>query len=126
MSTWIWRAAARTHRLAAFLGYFSYRFIEANLIIAWEILSPGRLAPAIVELPLRCRTRGEIVVLASLISLTPSTLMIEVRTNPPILYVYGTHADDVDSFRRELRKLETSMLAAMRPTDDVPGVRRRD
>ncbi|MDB1087726.1 Na+/H+ antiporter subunit E [Streptomyces sp. ACA25] len=122
MSSLARRTRLRAYRVATFLVSFSYQFLEANMVIAWEILTPGtRLAPAIVKLPLRCRSRGEVMTLTSLVSLTPGTLAIEVETEPFILYVHGTHAQDVEGFRTKLHDLETLMLGALRPVDEIPG-----
>ncbi|GAB3974691.1 Na+/H+ antiporter subunit E [Streptomyces sparsus] len=125
MSTPLRRTAGRTRHVAAFLLGFGYRLVKANLTIAWEILTPrSGLAPAIVEVPLRCRTRWEIVSISNLINLTPGTLTVEVLTEPPTLYVHGAHAHDVAAFRQELRELETLMLAAFRPADEADELRR--
>jgi multicomponent Na+:H+ antiporter subunit E len=110
------RMVRRGYRVIAFLGYFGYQFLRSNLVVAGEILTPGSgLAPAIIELRLRCRTRLEIVSLANLVNLTPGTLSLQIRVDPPALYVHGMHAGDVAAFRHRLRNLEDRMLAAMRP-----------
>lgn len=110
------RTALRAYRIAAFAGHFAVRFLKSNVVIAWEILTPrSRLAPVIVELPLRCRTSPEISTFANLISLTPGTLTLEIVTDPPALYVHGTHAAEPEEFLDELRDLEDRLLAAWRP-----------
>ncbi len=116
------RVAVRGYRIAAFVVYFGFRFLRANAVVVGEILRPGhRLAPAIVELPLRCRTPLEIASLASLVTLTPGTLALSVREDPPTLAVHGMHAGDVEAFREGLRDLESRMLAAWRPVDEENG-----
>ncbi|GAA1902163.1 Na+/H+ antiporter subunit E [Streptomyces sodiiphilus] len=112
------RTAVRTWRIVYFLVFFTFRFVESNFVVAWEIITPGsQLSPAIVELPLRCRTRAEMAAMANLLSLTPGTLTLELDTSPPTLWVHGTHARDVSRFRAQLRHLETRLLDAMRPVD---------
>lgn len=110
------RAAVRSVRTVAFFGHYGRLFLMANLIVAWEIITPGRgLAPAIVELPLRSRTGPEIASIVHLITLTPGTLVLEVRVNPPALYVHGMHAADPNRFRAQLIDLENRLLAVLRP-----------
>lgn len=110
------RAAVRAGRIVSFVGYFAVRFVESNVMIAWEILTPGsRLAPAIIELPLRCRTAAEISTYVNLITLTPGTLTLEIDHDAPVIYVHGTHAADPEAFLGQLRELEDKMLAAWRP-----------
>ncbi|MFD1661721.1 Na+/H+ antiporter subunit E [Streptomyces caeni] len=118
LSTRLRRAAVRCLRAPGFLGHFSRLFLLANVTVAREIITPGStLAPAIVELRLRSRTPLEIAILAHLITLTPGTLVLEVRTRttPPALFVHGMHAADPDLFLTRLGDLENRLLAVMRP-----------
>ncbi|MFH0241257.1 Na+/H+ antiporter subunit E [Streptomyces sp. HK10] len=109
------RTAVRCARAAVFLGHYGVRFLHANVTVAREILTPGSgLAPAVVEMRLRCRTPTETVALAHLITLTPGTLALEVRTEPPTLFVHGMHAADTDRFLGELGDLEGRLLTVLR------------
>lgn len=110
------RFLLRTWRLAAFFGYFGYEFLRSNAVVAWEILTPGsRLKPAVIEIPLRCRTRFEIVSLTALVTLTPGTLALAVKEDPPTLFVHGMHVFAVEHFHGQISMLEGRMLAAVRP-----------
>ncbi|MEV5743875.1 Na+/H+ antiporter subunit E [Microbispora rosea] len=105
----------RLLRGARFLVYYTRLFLWANVIVAWEIVTPGSgITPAIVSLPLRARTPAEITVLAHLITLTPGTIVIEAGDDPPALLVHGMHAGTVEDFRSRLRDLETRLLAVLR------------
>lgn len=116
------RAAVRAARAAAFLGYYGRTFLVANLTVAWEIVTPGSgLAPAIVELRLRARTPFEIVAMAHLVALTPGTLVIEVRTDPPTLFVHGMHAADPGELLDTLGDLERRLLTVLRPAGGEPS-----
>jgi multicomponent Na+:H+ antiporter subunit E len=111
------RAAIRCVRTPGFLGYYGWLFLKANAAVAREIVAPrSTLAPAVVELRLRGHRPLEIAVLAHLISLTPGTLALEVRADPPTLFLHGMHAADPQRFRDQLSELEDRLLAVMRPT----------
>lgn len=113
------RAVLRGYRIAAFAVWFTAEFLRANAVVAWEILTPGHgVAPAIVTLPLRSRTPFEIASMICLVTLTPGTLALNLRGDPPALAVHGMHASDVEAFRTRLRDLEDRMLTAIRPVDD--------
>ncbi len=113
------RAVVRGYRIAAFAVSFTAAFLRANAVVAWEILTPGHgIAPAIVRLPLRCQTPFEIASMISLVTLTPGTLALALRGDPPVLAVHGMHAADVEAFRAQLHGLEDRMLAAIRPVGD--------
>ncbi|AUS79826.1 cation transporter [Actinoalloteichus sp. AHMU CJ021] len=109
------RHLARILRLVGFLGYYLLELVKANVSVIRETLVPSdRLRPGIAELPLRCRTDLEITMIANLISLTPGTLTVAVRAEPPTLWVHGMFAEDREAFRAELYEMEGRMLVAMR------------
>ncbi|ADB75548.1 Na+/H+ antiporter subunit E [Geodermatophilus obscurus] len=126
------RALLRSRRVAAFAGNYLLRFLRANYEVAKEIVTPGDgLAPAIVEVPLRSRTRFEIASYISLVSLSPGTVALALSEDRSRLAVHGMHAGDPEHFRADLRALEEQMLAAWRSgdagyavADDAPTERR--
>ncbi|HLV58804.1 MAG TPA: Na+/H+ antiporter subunit E [Natronosporangium sp.] len=119
------RGFVRTWRIARLVVYFTGQFLLSNLQVLWEILTPGsRVAPAIVAVPLRCRTRTEIVSFANLVTLTPGTLVLEIVRDPPLIYLHGMFFHDVDAVLAGLRRLEDHLLAAMRPVEATRTGRR--
>jgi len=123
---WWWslprRTVSRISRVMVFVGYFSVRLVVANLVVAREIVTPGSgLSPGIVEFPLHTRTGTELVMMALVVGLTPGTLTVEVRSQPPAIFVHGMHAADPDTFRRALRAMEERLLAALRPVGGPAG-----
>lgn len=119
LAMWLRRGLVRAYRIMAFLAFYGYELVYSNAVVVWEVVTPGsRLAPAILELHLRSRSRLEIVSLANLMTLTPGTLTVEIRMEPPTLFMHVMHAHDVGAFRRRLSQLEDRMLAAFRPVGD--------
>lgn len=115
------RTVLRVGRIAGFVGYFGWEFLVSNVIVLREVLSPRRRSsPAILEVPLRSRSRIEIVSVANLVALTPGTLAVEVVLEPPTLFIHGMFAADVEEFRREITDLERRMLGAFRPVASWP------
>jgi multicomponent Na+:H+ antiporter subunit E len=93
-------------KLVAFIGYFIIESIKSNLWVAYDILTPKwHLNPAIVSIPLDIKTDFEINTLASLITLTPGTLSLEVSDDRKILYVHMMYVrdDDVESARKDIK-----------------------
>jgi multicomponent Na+:H+ antiporter subunit E len=110
---------AQAGRAVRFTGWFTGEFLRANVAVAREILTPGQqIAPAVVELELRCRTPLEIATMIGLVTLTPGTLALALREDPPRLAVHGMHAADVAAFRAQLHDMEDRMLGALRPVDE--------
>jgi multicomponent Na+:H+ antiporter subunit E len=100
----------------AFAGTYAVHFLRANYQVAREIVTPGDgLAPAIVTVPLRSRTRAEVAAFMSLITLSPGTMALALSEDRRHLTVHGMHAADRDAFRAELCDLEERLLNAWRP-----------
>lgn len=99
-----------------FILYFIKEIIKANLIVAYDIITPkDYMKPGIVAVPLEARTNLEITLFANLITLTPGTLSLDVSTDKKTLYVHGLYVNDAESFRRELKEgLEKRLLEVLR------------
>lgn len=109
-------ARVRPLRLLAFAAYFLGQLLLANVRVARAVLAPlGSLKPAIVAVPLRLDRDVEITLLASLITLTPGTLSLEVSADRRTLYVHALGVDDPATLRREIREgFERRILEAFR------------
>lgn len=100
---------------AAWFGlYFIFKLVEANLVVAWEVITPGHDAVnlGIVAVPLRTDSDAIITLVANAITLTPGTLTLEVRRDPPTLYVHVLHLRSIEGTRDDVRKLELLALRA--------------
>lgn len=99
-----------------FLFYFIKELIKANLIVAYDIITPkDYMKPGIVAIPLDAKTDLEITLFANLITLTPGTLSLDVSNDKKTLYVHGLYVKDVESFRKELKEgLEKRLLEVLR------------
>lgn len=105
-------------RLVGFAFWFAYAVVDSNLSVLADLLTPGQKStPGVVALATRCATDAEITVLSSLITLTPGTLTLGMRTGPDaqvVLYVHGMYAADAEELRAELAEMESKMLSAIR------------
>jgi multicomponent Na+:H+ antiporter subunit E len=113
---WATTRSGRLRPLAAlsFLVYFLRKLVEANLIVAWEVITPGtdRVREAIVAVPVSLASDGLVTLVANAISLTPGTLTVEVDRHPTILYVHVLHLRDVEAVRAEVLELELRAVRA--------------
>ncbi|MBA3955231.1 MAG: Na+/H+ antiporter subunit E [Acidimicrobiia bacterium] len=108
------------------LGYFSWKLVEANAVVAWEVVTPrNRINEGIVAVPVTGASDVLVSVVANAISLTPGTLTIEVATDPNVLYVHVLHLHDIDAVRRDVTRLERSVLRAFGTDEAVAEVERR-
>ena len=87
--------------------------------LAWLIVQPHpRLDPGIVALPLQARSDFEIIVLATVITLTPGTLSMDLARDEDgqsTLYVHSVVVDNPEAVRRSIQTtLERRLLLVTR------------
>lgn len=92
-----------------FLGYFIYKLVEANAVVAWEVITPNNegVNEGIVAVPVSGASDAVVTVLANAISLTPGTLTLEVREDPPMLFIHVLHLRSIEQTRADVHRLET-------------------
>lgn len=91
----------------AFLGFFLWELLQANLRVALTVLSPdlkSRLRPAIIAVPLDLRSPAQITLLANLLTLTPGTLSVDVSNDHEVLFVHTLYMSSPEAFRREVKE----------------------
>ncbi|WP_437589058.1 Na+/H+ antiporter subunit E [Sorangium sp. So ce1000] len=96
------RAAAGVLALA---WSFVKELVLSNLTLARDILRPRPVFhPAFVRLDVRALSPVQTILLASLISLTPGTLTVDVGLEEQALYVHSLYARDPAELRGRLRR----------------------
>lgn len=103
-------------QVVRFVLFALWEIFTASLALAWLIVQPRvQLRPAIVAIPLDAETDLEIASVASLLTLSPGTMSLDVSTDRRTLYVHTIDLDDADTFRREIKGgLERRVLEVMR------------
>lgn len=88
---------SRAGRWLLLLGYFLKELILSALNVAWLVLQPKiRLRPAFISYPLTVTTDVQITLLASLITLTPGTLSVDVSDDRKTLLIHALDVADED------------------------------
>ncbi|HYG35193.1 MAG TPA: Na+/H+ antiporter subunit E [Clostridia bacterium] len=100
-------------RLALF---FLRELVTSSLRVAHDVLTPTHhMQPAILAVPLDAKTDAEITVLASLITLTPGTLCLDVSTDRKVMYLHAMYVHDEEEFKRCVKSgIEAYVMKAMR------------
>lgn len=99
-----------TLRLA---GFVAVQLAVSNWLVAREILSRrSHVRTGIVACPLRTDAPGVVTLLANIVALSPGTMTVDVRADPPTLYVHVLMLRDVAAARREVVRLEGLVLRA--------------
>lgn len=82
-----------------FVLFFLWELMLANLRVAYDVLTPNpAMQPGIVAVPLDAETDTEIVLLTSLITMTPGSLPLDVSDDRKTLYVHGIYVSDPEEF----------------------------
>lgn len=96
----------RPLRAVGFVLWLLVQIVKSNLLVAWEIITPGdRIRAGVVSVTLPPCSDGLVTLVANCITLTPGTLTLEVRREPTTLYVHVLHLRDVDDVRRDVLDL---------------------
>ncbi|MFO7908463.1 Na+/H+ antiporter subunit E [Vreelandella aquamarina] len=106
---------ARVPRIIGFVGFFLKELIQANLRVAFDVLTPPwHMRPGVIAMPLNAKTEMEITMVANLISLTPGTLSLDVSDDRKVLYIHAMFLDDEEGLRRNLKEMEHRALELFR------------
>lgn len=91
-------------------------FITANVRMATDVLRPQRLLePAIVRVPLDAEGDYEILMLTTLINLTPGTIALDISNDRKFLFLHVMHAPDPAVIRAEIKQsFERRVLEILR------------
>jgi len=103
-------------KFISFLFFFIYELTKANIQVAYEVITPTHyMKPGIVKIPLDLETDTEITLLASLITLTPGTLSLDVSKDKKVLYVHSMYVHDKDDFIAGIKNgFETKIIELLR------------
>lgn len=86
-----------------FVAYFAVKVVQANVVLAWEIVTPGdRTEPGIIGVPLPDVSDAVVTLIANAFTLTPGSLTIDVAQDPTVVYVHVLHLHEPEKVRAEL------------------------
>ncbi len=94
-------------RAISLIAYFFKELIVASLVVAWDVITPrSHVESGVIALPMDAKTNFEITLLASLISLTPGTLSLDVSEDKRTLYVHAVYikGGDVEGLKRQMKE----------------------
>jgi multicomponent Na+:H+ antiporter subunit E len=94
----------RVSNVAAFVMYFLWQLVKANVEVAFDIITPKhRMHPAVLAVPLDVKGDEAITLLANAVSLTPGSLSLDVSKDHSVLYVHVMYARDREAVRQALK-----------------------
>lgn len=108
------RHTLRPHWAVAAVVYFHWKLLEANYVLAREVVTPrDHTQSGIIAVPVTGLSDLLVTLIANAITLTPGTVTLDVqRGEPSVLYVHVLHLHDVERVRREVHQLQHLALRA--------------
>lgn len=98
------RYLLKLRHVLGLLLFFVWELLKANLRVAFDVITPRHyMHPGVVAVPLDVKTDAEITLLATLLTLTPGSLSIDVSTDRRTLYVHTMYLDDSETMRRQIK-----------------------
>ncbi len=112
----------RSLRAIAFVFYVTWQIILSALRVTRAMLGQrDRIQPGIVAIPLELNRRDEVLILATVITLTPGTISVETGTDREgriVLFVHALEIGDPEALRQSIKQdFETRILGFMRDDD---------
>lgn len=96
---------SRTAHAAELAGFFVRELLRANVRVALDVLRPRTsIRPAVLAIPLDVTTDAEILLLSTLINITPGSVTIDLSEDRRTLYVHVMHMTSAEASRREIKE----------------------
>ena len=89
----------------ALAAFFLSELVRANVRLALDIMTPGyHMTPGIIAVPLDARSDTEILLLATLINLTPGSVTLDVSEDRTVMYVHVMYIDSPEAARAAIKE----------------------
>lgn len=86
------------------VAFMAREFIVANVKMTMDVIGPARrIRPGIVRVPLDAESDLEILLLSTLVNLTPGSIAVDVASDKKALFVHVMHVTSVEAARAEIK-----------------------
>ncbi len=105
------KVVKKIYLAVCFLIYYFFKVVQANIYIAYDILTPKALStPELIWIPIRVNSDLGLLLLTNLISMTPGTLSIEVTEDKTKILVHCLYNDKNDSVISDIEKIQSKII----------------
>lgn len=96
----------KAYHFFLFLWFYLGKLIVANLVIAYDILTPKMgFNPGMIEVDLKPSSHFGMLMLSNLVSMTPGTLSTELDLEGRKLFVHVLYLDRRESIVKEIQQI---------------------
>ncbi|HUI33802.1 MAG: Na+/H+ antiporter subunit E [Dysgonamonadaceae bacterium] len=97
----------KPYYIVAFLLFYLYKLVEANLIIAHDILTPNlRINPGFIKVPLTLNSNFGMLLFSNLVSMTPGSLSIDITDDKKTMLVHVLYQTTEDEMLKEFEDMQ--------------------
>ncbi len=90
-----------------FIFFYLYKLTEANLYIAWDILTPKmRMRPAFLDIPVELKSNLGLLLFSNLVSMTPGSLSIDLSPDRKMLRVHVLYHSSDEEMQGEFANIQ--------------------
>jgi len=98
------RYIGKVRMTVGFIGFFLRELVVANLRLTRDVISlRSTIRPGIIAVPLDVTRDSEILLLATLINLTPGSVALDVSPDRKVMYVHSMYVKSPDAARAEIK-----------------------
>jgi len=97
----------KPYYIVAFLLFYLYKLVEANLIIAHDILTPNlSINPGFIKVPLTLNSNFGMLLFSNLVSMTPGSLSIDITDDKKTMLVHVLYQTTEDEMLKEFEDMQ--------------------
>ncbi len=109
--------------LVRLAGFVFVGLVRSNAIVTRDVLSLRlRVHTGIVACPLRTGSPQLLGAMAAITALAPGKMALEVRRDPPTIYLHVLHLANPDDVRRSIAVLEERVVRALGTSADIAAL----
>jgi len=104
----------KTYYILSFIGFYVLSLLKANLHLAWDIITPKDLhTPDIITVKLDIKQESGLLLFCNLVSMTPGTLVIDLKKETQEAVVHILYSDKELKTRKDLAMIESRIKKIM-------------
>ena len=105
----------RIPQIISFILFTLFEILKANYHVASDVISPKKIKPGIIRIPLDAKSDMEITLLSNLINLTPGTIVLDVSDDKKVIFVHAISVNDRSEFIDQIKNgFERRLLEILR------------
>lgn len=97
----------KLHYIFAFVLLYLTKLVEANLYIAYDILTPNlKINPGFILVPLTLKSNYGMLLFSNLLSMTPGSISIDITHDKKTMLVHVLYLRSEDQMLKEFKDMQ--------------------